>query len=243
MPDFKEHQSELRNKGYTIVDTQFLNEELNNIRNEFYRVNSVFSEKLGGGSIHSDEDIMSFHKNYGPQQFNVWKVFQFDPVLYRVTGNQQLLDTLANIGLTLPTLDLAPQLRCDMPIPGQSIFLRHQDYSYNIGSDDAVTMWTPLQDTRKEQGCLLVVPGSHKNGIYSHSNGIISDEIKFEFISQEVLFGQTLFFDQKLVHQSGFNSSNNIRFSLQIRYSNLESKAYLDRDWYKNHKSVVQQFA
>ncbi len=54
--------------------------------------------------------------------------------------------------------------------------------------------------------------GSHRDGVYH------------------------LVFDQKLVHESGINRSSNIRFSVQIRYSNLEDAEYAARGWPRNHK-------
>ncbi len=243
MLDALKHQNELIDNGYTIIDTSFLNDELNAIRKEFYYVNSIFYKNLCGNEIHGDDDMIAFHKSYQADQFNVWKVFQFSPTMYAIGGNTQLIKILSDMGITKPTLDLPPQLRCDMPVENQSIFKSHQDFAYNLGSDDSVTTWTPLQDTAAKEGCLLVVPGSHTKGIYEHDNGIISEKYDFDFKLAEVKFGQTLIFNQKLVHQSGFNTSDKIRFSMQLRYSNLASTEYMDRKWYKNHKTVLQQYA
>jgi hypothetical protein len=243
MLNMQKHRSELENDGFTIIDTPFLNEELNSIRKEFYRMNDAFSKNLGGGKVDSDSDMIAFHKSFGPGQYGVWKVFQYSPCLYAIAGNKDILNMLSELGITYPTLDDPAQLRCDMPIENQSIFKRHQDYSYNLGSEDSVTMWTPLQDTGIKEGCLLLVPGSHKKGIYDHENGIIDEKYNFDFERREMKFGQSLIFNQKLVHQSGFNSSDRIRFSIQLRYSNLDTKEYLERDWYKNHKVVLQKFA
>lgn len=235
--------SQLVQDGFTIVDTSFLNAELDLIKTSFYQINSSVSAKKYNSEISNDSDLINFHKIDQNQQFNLWKVFQFSPLLYKIAGNSELMNLLNLMGITLPSLDLGPQLRCDMPIENQSVFLRHQDYTYNIGSNDSVTVWTPLQNTSVKEGCLLCVPKSHKMGIFSHLNGIIDESLSFDFIPVEVKYGQSLIFNQKLVHQSGVNTSDKIRFSIQLRFSNLHCSEYLERNYYKNHKSISTKFA
>ncbi|GIP40248.1 ectoine hydroxylase [Paenibacillus sp. J31TS4] len=48
----------------------------------------------------------------------------------------------------------------------------HQDDAYYaevVNSDTRMSIWVPLQDTNERNGCLWVVPGSHKQGLLPYS--------------------------------------------------------------------------
>lgn len=165
------------------------------------------------------------------------------PSLWAVAGDPLFLVLLKQLGLEHPILEVPPLLRCDMPIQGQSIFQQHQDYPYNIGSANSVTIWIPLQDTTEQEGALLVAPGTHTQGIFPNSRGIITAEHDFEFESCPVKMGEVLIFDQKLVHQSGFNRSDRIRFSIQLRFSDLRCPEYASRGFPINHKITTDAYA
>ena len=53
-----------------------------------------------------------------------------------------------------------------MDHPGEDTYLSpwHQEYPYNLTSDNAVTLWLPLVDVDLANGCLLLAPGSHGLG-------------------------------------------------------------------------------
>jgi hypothetical protein len=64
-----------------------------------------------------------------------------------------------------------------------------------------------------------------------------------ELEPSELRFGEVLVFNQKLVHQSGRNISEAIRFSIQVRFSDLCDSEYAARRWPSNHKVTTDAFA
>jgi ectoine hydroxylase-related dioxygenase (phytanoyl-CoA dioxygenase family) len=63
------------------------------------------------------------------------------------------------------------------------------------------------------------------NNISSQLYGIkIKNSKQFELIKTKVKLGEALIFSQFLVHRSGTNTSNKIRFSLQLRVTDLLNK-------------------
>ena len=97
-------------------------------------------------------------------------------------------------------------------------------------------MWIPLQDVSKENGTLKVVEKSHigkrlfktknvtrKNNVLKNApkDNVISDKYNFTFKDLTLKTGEVLVFDQFLVHKSGYNSSNFVRFSVGFRIHDL----------------------
>jgi ectoine hydroxylase-related dioxygenase (phytanoyl-CoA dioxygenase family) len=102
------------------------------------------------------------------------------------------------------------------------------------GSLDSVVVWLPLIDIERRLGALEVYPGSHKWGLleadmvdgYGH---VRSELDKAKLVSVEVQRGDALFFSSLLVHQSGRNVSQSIRWSCHFRYNNLCEPTFIDR--------------
>lgn len=100
----------------------------------------------------------------------------------------------------------------------ESEFCLHQD---STGVDETkysnLSVWIPLQDTNMENGCMCVIPHSHK--MFSPYRGISFDG-PFEKITNtlrqylkpvEIKKGEILLFDNRLVHNSVVNLSGKDR--------------------------------
>jgi hypothetical protein len=125
-------------------------------------------------------------------------------------------------------------------IPGHTEINRdwHQDFTYVPDSEDSLASWLPLNNVTKENGALRVCKESHKNGHYKTTfqpsdqykseQYVVSQEIVDQF-SQEILEaekGDIAFFHMDMLHRSGENLSNHIRYSSQYRFVNIEAPDY-----------------
>lgn len=102
-----------------------------------------------------------------------------------------------------------------------SVFHIHQDWSlvdeeYFRG----VTLWVALTDTDQQNGCLHVVPGSHLFGGNLRGTNIQSPFSQVEDLIEEkycqplpLKSGEAIFFDQRLLHYSPPNRSNETRLA------------------------------
>jgi ectoine hydroxylase-related dioxygenase (phytanoyl-CoA dioxygenase family) len=234
---------EFQEVGFTIVNISALIPKLSKFKKEIYEVFSLFSERSKGAEINDDQGVIKFRMDNQILQYKAVKHLWNNPHLSSIGGDQIFLKVLKSFGFVKPSFEYQPLFRCDMPVKGQSIFHQHQDYVYNIGSNNSVTVWIPLQDVDESMGALKVEPRSHKNGIYPNKKGIIKKEYKFDFLSVPIEFGNALIFNQKLVHQSGENISNQIRFSIQLRFTDLGCISYAERGYPQNHIVVTQKFA
>lgn len=103
------------------------------------------------------------------------------------------------------------------------------------GSLDAVVVWIPLLDIDAPLGALEIVPESHKRGLLAPEliNGFGKvDQFKDEdFMPVEVELGDALFFNAFLVHRSGINETQSIRWACHFRYNNLAEETFVERGY------------
>ena len=103
------------------------------------------------------------------------------------------------------------------------------------GSLDSIVVWVPLVDVDASLGALEVVPGSHKLGLLTtevvNSFGKVDQFTDDQFISVKVTRGDVLFFSTFLVHRSGVNTTESIRWSCHFRYNNLAEKTFIERGY------------
>lgn len=118
--------------------------------------------------------------------------------------------------------------RTDAPRETSELAVWHQDYYYVKGNTDVITAWIPMRDPLFAQGCLMVMPESHKLGPLTHDN-IVLDKRHFPsgIFDREVRYiemkkGDVLLFHSCLLHSSGVKVSDVCRFSIQARYTRAE---------------------
>ena len=104
----------------------------------------------------------------------------------------------------------------------------HQDSQYYGEPTQhlhVVSVWIPLVDTDEYNGCLYIIPGSHKWGLLKGERGADRNIITFEDVEKKgdpialpMKVGDVLFFTNLTYHTSKLNSSNKVRWSVDLRY-------------------------
>ncbi len=105
----------------------------------------------------------------------------------------------------------------------------HQDdayYNAHATSETRMSVWIPLQNATEDNGCLWVVPGSHKRGVVEHGSygGQCPKSIGPETLEVEgaipcpVKAGDMLLFDAELWHHSKENHTDQIRRAFIVSY-------------------------
>ncbi len=104
----------------------------------------------------------------------------------------------------------------------------HQDQAGTLPeADDSniVTAWMAISDATEANGCLMVIPGSHRgellpHGPLPHGGAGIPDEHlpAEEFVPLPIERGGAIFLTSRTVHRSLPNVSDGIRWSVDARY-------------------------
>ncbi|KRE72015.1 phytanoyl-CoA dioxygenase family protein [Paenibacillus sp. Soil750] len=106
----------------------------------------------------------------------------------------------------------------------------HQDDAYYtevVNSDTRMSIWVPLQDTDEKNGCLWIVPGSHKQGLQPYkvqNNGTCRkalDEDQVDLSKAEPVpmkAGSILLFNALTWHSSKGNETDQVRRAFIVSY-------------------------
>jgi phytanoyl-CoA hydroxylase len=105
----------------------------------------------------------------------------------------------------------------------------HQDNAVMLPEADEariVSVWFPFGEATRENGCLRVVPGSHRDGMAEHcprDTGVsIPERVVLEHgdaVELPMAPGSVLIFDQRLMHESLENTTAaDVRISADLRF-------------------------
>jgi len=172
---------------------------------------------------------------------NTGKTVQHSFSLHRLAVSEQIEKVLKDLGIEKPVIGARPAMQFNSRFlsKGGSKHWKldaHQDWRTGQGSLDSTVIWFPMVDAGADIGALQVIPGSHTTGLMEASTsgyqGGITAALKDEdFVQTEFQVGDMLVFSSFLVHQSGDNVTNNIRWSVQLRYNNLAESTFIERGY------------
>ncbi len=114
----------------------------------------------------------------------------------------------------------------------------HQDGTYwGLDQGEITTAWIALTPSHRENGCMRVVPGSHKQPILPHNdtfaeNNLLTrgqevqaDVSDDEIVDIELEAGEMSLHHVRIIHGSNANPSDEPRIGFAVRYMTPEVKA------------------
>ena len=98
-----------------------------------------------------------------------------------------------------------------------------------------MTLWLAIDDSNLQNGCMGVVPGTHKNGFSEYENidsvnNTFDTEIKKELVDEskvvwfELSKGECSLHDSRIIHGAHANTSTKRRCGYTMRYFSLDMK-------------------
>lgn len=109
----------------------------------------------------------------------------------------------------------------------------HQDNGYTpLVPEEYVTCWLALDDADVDNGCLWVIPGSHRRGTVRHRNGagpfrVGHDGAASDGVPVPVERGSVLVFSSLLMHRSGPNTTDRPRRAWIIQFCGADARSAL----------------
>lgn len=253
-----------KREGYFIIKGGLKKESVLNVYNEARQIFAKQIQRVTGKIIDiNDKDnfeqaMFEFFEKDFDAFAHTGKTVQHGIELHKLGVEQEILDILKDFGVQNPNIAVRPAVQFNSPHLAKdgSKHWRmdaHQDWRAGQGSLDSVVLWFPLVDCGADLGALQVLPKSHLNGLMEATTvgyeGYLTDETQEEnYVQTQFEVGDILIFSAFLVHRSGINITNNVRWSVQFRYNNLEEPTFLERGFpmpyiYKaNHDIVTPNF-
>ncbi|MBI4552495.1 MAG: phytanoyl-CoA dioxygenase family protein [Candidatus Latescibacteria bacterium] len=217
-----------KKNGYLAVENVLTMDEVEELR----RVTDEFVEKSRSVTQHTDVfDLEPGHTPEAPRLRRLKNPAHHHPVYDRAMRHDRILDLIAQL--------IGPSIRqnghkLNMKSAGYGSPVEwHQDWAfYPHTNDDLLAVGVCLDDMRLDNGCLLVIPGSHKGPIYNHhQNGVFVGGIadprfnpdRERVVPVEVKAGGISLHHVRMLHGSAPNVSNAPRRLLLFQYCAIDA--------------------
>ncbi len=221
-----------RDKGFVNIGQLFKPEELSTIAEEYDRLVNMDSQTLG-------------NEEQGKFPYRAMLNFRSEK-LKAFIQYKKLLDAMVQL------LGQDVRFWWDQGInksPGAGSYIAwHQDNGYQKGkTPEYITCWLALDDSSPENGGLMVIPGSHKDGPRDHEWRSVHAVVPEEFVDEEkaeplnAKAGDMLLFSSYLVHQTvGNNTKDKQRRAWVMQYCRGDQKNETTGEVYDNRPWVVK---
>jgi phytanoyl-CoA hydroxylase len=237
------NSNEYKKNGYLLLKNFIDPAQIDIIRNEAKRIFGIQLVRLGllkSTDVSESEFESALYKLFEKDiklLMYCGKQLQHMISLHRLSLDEKIISVLKELGLSHPIINVRPVIFFNHPKLGKKEVDHtkpaHQDFRTTQGSIDSVVVWMPLIDIPKKLGALEIIPGSHLNGLMDYEVSDAYHTLKAvdekQFVPVEVKKGDALFFSTLLVHQSGQNTSDSIRWSCHFRYNNIDDPTFIDR--------------
>lgn len=172
--------------------------------------------------------------------------FQDDPVLFDYCQYKGVVDVVKDlIGSKNSNLLAMHTMLINKPPDSGKLTSRHpmhQDLHYFPfrPADFICCAWTAMEKINRANGCLVVVPGTHKGELLAHEypkweggvnkayHGIQDYDPSMPRLHVEMEAGDTVFFHPILIHGSGANRTSGFRKAISCHYANDDICRYID---------------
>eukprot|EP01084_Bolivina_argentea_P147851 258639_1 len=228
--------------GYLVIKKLLTDSEISKYYNRFDELVENPKERTPLLMVMRDVSLKNLAKKDRKSEQVVTKLqyWPYDKVLWTYAQHKNIIKYIeAIIGEDIRAHHFMSINKPPDPGPLSSRHPLHQDQWYFpfIPSKHIVCSWTALQYVNRQNGCLVVIPGTHKTKLLPHAypkqwsgavnkayHGIQYKGDISQLLSQRVHLemdpGDTVFFHPLLIHGSGANLTNANRRSISVHYCN-----------------------
>ena len=181
--------------GYLTVENAVTANQLAQLKAEIFEwveESKNYSKPYGQPTVDGRPrfDMGTEHTAERPALRRVNNPSDISAVYYEVMSDSRMVDMICDlIGSNIKFHHCKINLKCP---GGHTIVHYHQDFAFTPHSnDDVVTALLMLDEVTEDNGCLMVVPGSHKGKMYSlyedgNFVGRVSDKEEIKLATQQV---------------------------------------------------------
>jgi len=235
-------------QGFILLKDYFPINEIESIKNQTKQAfQNVFQSQLNTTKW-SDEafnsNIISLFKTDFASFHGAAKLANHIPSLHLLSLRHSLIEILKVLSIQSPVICARPLMWFHSPLVSKTERYHrlpaHQEWSNMQGSLNGIVAWSPLLEIDHDMGQLQVIPGSHLQGLLPFHAQIEKDypfaiEPDYydenDFKSIDVNPGDLLLFSAFLIHRSGENVSDKIRWTINFRYNDMAESSFIQRNY------------
>lgn len=240
-----------KKNGYYIFRNYYKKSVIEEIKNYIFYISSeLYKAKTQKKIIKYDPKKFDFYvlkskkEKFSDITSSVYDTCKKLPIFYEIISSKKTLNICKNLMRSdkLGILNTGYGFRIDYPKDTYWKARLHQDYSGQLGSTNAVVIYTAFDSITKKKGAPILYAGSHQNGM-------LDTDLRLKEVKQKktydpyhvkikqrelnmfkkidlVLYERDMaIFDFKLLHESGHNLSNKIRWSAIHRVFDLKHES------------------
>lgn len=207
-----DHTHEFREQGFTLLRSFFSKHQAAQLLGEIERCAELDAARPA--NLTSDGILYT------------GEIFLRSEVTRALLADQRVVDLLTPIagGDLWVTMDQAVTKH-----PGAGVFRWHQDNGYNRLKREHFQFWVACTPTRRQNGALMLVPGSHKRGLLPHrfagSGQMEVDAGIGESVTIDADAGDVILFSSLMLHCTGPNQADSKRVAYVAEYMRLADYA------------------
>ncbi|XP_050792939.1 phytanoyl-CoA dioxygenase, peroxisomal isoform X1 [Gopherus flavomarginatus] len=222
--------------GYLVIKNLVSGEDIERFRNEFAK---ICEKEVQVPGLIIMRDVAIAKSEFVPDQKAVTKIqdFQEDEELFRYCTMPQILKYVECF--TGPNIMAMHTMLINKPPDSGKKSSRHpmhQDLHYFPfrPADLIVCSWTAMERIDRSNGCLVVLPGTHKGSLKQHDypdweggvnkmyHGVRDYNKNLPRVHLVMEKGDTVFFHPLLIHGSGMNRTQGFRKAISCHYASAD---------------------
>ncbi|CAF96289.1 unnamed protein product, partial [Tetraodon nigroviridis] len=222
--------------GFILIKGLVSEEDVDRFRKEFER---LCRQEVKIPGLVMMRDVAILKSEFVADQKAVSKIqdFQEDPELFRYCTLPQILRYVECF--TGPNIMAMHTMLINKPPDAGKKTSRHpmhQDLHYFPFRpvDKIVCAWTAMETVNRQNGCLVVLPGTHTGTLHEHDypeweggvnkmyHGVRDYNPQHPRVHLEMEKGDTVFFHPLLIHGSGTNQTQGFRKAISCHYAGAD---------------------
>ncbi|XP_071369153.1 phytanoyl-CoA dioxygenase, peroxisomal [Centroberyx affinis] len=222
--------------GFIVIKKLVADDDIDRFRRAFER---ICRREVQVPGLVVMRDVVIAKSEFVPDQKAVSKLqdFQEDPELFRYCALPQILQYVECF--TGPNIMAMHTMLINKPPDAGKKTSRHpmhQDLHYFPfrPADRIVCSWTAMERVSRQNGCLVVLPGTHTHTLQEHDypaweggvnkmyHGVRDYDPQHPRVHLEMETGDTVFFHPLLIHGSGVNQTQGFRKAISCHYASSD---------------------
>lgn len=237
----------IKSNGIAIIPSFISPDEAVLIKNE---AQFIFTQQIKLKGIHDgnfgsekeyEQSVFKLFNEHYDSFIGAAKMAQHITGMYQFAFSEKTLELLKKAGMEYPFAATRPILNFNSKhtskMEGHYKTPPHQDWRSMQGSLNSLVLWITLTDLPMSLGPVDFIPSSHKWGLLETQEDSWFRHIEDDRLTEDkwttstLKAGDAVLFSQFLVHRSGDNVTDNIRWSMQMRYNDALDKSFIERHY------------